>query len=242
MSKCALITGAAKRIGAAIAIKLHDAGFNITLHYRHSQNEAIALAQQLNKMRAGSVITLQADLLDDIAQQKLVDSHIAHWGNLDVLVNNASRFYPTPINSATRAQWQDVMGSNVEAPFFLSQKCFPFLKKTHGSIINIVDIYSQKPLTQHPIYSISKAGIAMLTKTLATELAPDIRVNSISPGNILWPSDNIPNEALQQKMLSNIPLRRQGEPNDIAETVLFLINQPYMTGQLVNVDGGKSLG
>lgn len=242
MNKCALITGAANRIGANIAATLHDAGFNITIHYHHSHDEAIALAQQLNNKRANSAITVQADLLDDVAQQALVNSHITHWQQLDVLINNASRFYPTPINSATRTQWQDLMGSNIEAPFFLSQKCISALIKTHGSIINIIDIYSQKPLNKHPIYSISKAAIAMLTKTLATELAPDVRVNGVSPGNILWPADNVLDANEQQKILEKIPLKHQGAPNDISGVVLFLINQAYITGQLINVDGGKGLG
>jgi pteridine reductase len=242
MNKCALITGAAKRIGENIAATLHDAGFNITIHYHHSHDEALALAKQLNNKRPNSAITVAADLGDDVAQQALVTSHMNYWGQLDALINNASRFYPTPVDNATRTQWQDLMGSNIEAPFFLSQKCIAALTKTHGSIINIVDIYSQKPLAQHPIYSISKAAIAMLTKTLATELAPDIRVNGVSPGNILWPADNALDANEQQKMLEKIPLKHQGTPNDISEVVLFLINQPYMTGQLINVDGGKGLG
>lgn len=241
MNKCALITGAAKRIGAAIAIKLHDAGFNITLHYYHSCDEATALAKQLNDKRANSAIVIQADLLREEDQRILVNAHIDRWKQLDALINNASRFYPTSIANATRAQWQDLMGSNLEAPFFLSQLCITHLEKTHGVIINIADIYAQKPLRHHSIYSISKAAIVMLTKALATDLAPVIRVNSVAPGNILWPEEDNLSDELKQKILTNIPLQRQGTLTDISEAVLFLVNQPYMTGQTISVDGGKRL-
>lgn len=241
MTKCALITGGAKRIGASIATRLHEAGFNITIHYHHSADAAHALADQLNTKRTNSTITAKADLLNEMEQRHIVDFHLAHWQQLDVLVNNASRFYPTPIENATRAQWQELMESNIEAPFFLSQYCVPALQKSAGSIINIADIYAEHPLRNHSIYSISKAAIVMLTKTLATELAPTIRVNAVSPGNILWPSDNIPDDEHQQKILSRIPLQKQGTPSDLAEAVLFLINQPYMTGQTIAVDGGKRL-
>lgn len=241
MTKCALITGGAKRIGAAIVTQLHQAGFNITIHYHHSADEAHTLAEELNIRRANSAIPVKADLLNEIEQRHLVDVHLTHWQQLDVLVNNASRFYPTPIPEATRLQWQELMGSNIEAPFFLSQFCVPALQKSNGSIINIADIYAAHPLRHHAIYSITKAAIVMLTKTLATELAPSIRVNAVSPGNILWPTDHIPDQASQQKILSRIPLQKQGAPSDIAEAVLFLINQPYMTGQTIAIDGGKRL-
>lgn len=236
--KTALITGGAQRIGAQIAQTLHNDGYNIIIHYRHSKQAAKALAQKLNTQRDNSASIIQAELsnLDDI--QTL--SHSIE--QLDVLVNNASVFYPTPIEEATTDTWNNIMNTNVMAPFFLSQSLVSALNKTSGCIINVVDIHAQRPLKNHAIYNISKAGIAMMTKTLAKELAPNIRVCGVSPGSILWPENEASlTDEQKNKMLNKIALGKQGDATDIANTVLFLANSPYITGQIINVDGGRTL-
>ncbi len=236
--KTALITGGAQRIGAQIAQTLHNNGYNIIIHYRHSKQAAKALAQKLNTQRNNSASIIQAELsnLDDI--QTLSRS----IEQLDVLVNNASVFYPTPIEEATTDAWNNIMNTNVMAPFFLSQSLVSALNKTSGCIINVVDIHAQRPLKNHAIYNISKAGIAMMTKTLAKELAPNIRVCGVSPGSILWPENEASlTDEQKNKMLNKIALGKQGDAADIANTVLFLANSPYITGQIINVDGGRTL-
>ena len=239
--KTALITGAAHRIGAAIVRELHHAGANIVLHYRNSAEAAAALQRELLAARPDSVALAQADLHDTARLPGLVEAAIAHFGGLDVLVNNASTFYPTPIGSVSEADWNDLMGSNLKAPFFLSQAAAPELRRRNGCIVNIVDIHAERPLRHHPVYSMAKAGLAMMTRSLACELGPDARVNGVAPGAILWPENNM-DEATREKIISRTFLKRQGSPEDIARAVRFLVCEaPYLTGQILAVDGGRSL-
>lgn len=239
----ALITGSARRIGAAIAQKLHGQSYNIALHYHHSAREANQLKDQLNLLRANSAVALEADLnqLTDITQ--LIQTATTHWQRLDVLINNASSFYPTPVASATAEQWDDLLNSNLKAPFFLAQAAMAELQKNQGCIINIADIHADRPLKNHSIYCAAKAGNVMLTKSLARELAPAVRVNGIAPGAILWPEQASKlSDTNKQDILSRIPLARQGSAEDIAQTVLFLVQAaPYITGQIIAVDGGRGL-
>lgn len=238
----ALVTGGAKRIGAAIARTLHQNDYNIVLHYRNSQTEATHLAEELNQLRGNSCILAKADLANMPALEQLAQSARQYWGRLDVLINNASSFYPTPMGATTEEQWDDVMASNLKAPFFLAQMLAPELQKTRGCIVNMADIYAEKPLRQHSLYSIAKAANVMLTKTLAQELAPAVRVNGIAPGAILWPEQQALTEIEKQVLLQKIPLQHCGEPNDIAKTVLFLVKHaPYISGQIIAVDGGRNL-
>jgi pteridine reductase len=237
-----LVTGAARRVGAAIARKLHTAGANVVLHYRTSATAAESLARELNEARAGSVRTLQADLLDLNQLAPLIDAAVAAFGRLDVLVNNASTFYPTPLGAITAEDWDDLMGTNVRAPLFLSQAAAPALRKTGGLIVNIVDIHGSRPLKRFTVYCTAKAALAMLTRSLARELAPQIRVNGIAPGPILWPKD-APEPDTKAKIISQTLLRRQGSPDDVARTVLFFAAEaPFVTGQILAVDGGRSVG
>lgn len=237
----ALITGGAHRIGAEIARTLHGAGMNIALHFRHSREAAETLQAELNGNRRDSVALFQADLLVTTRLVRLIDKVIHTLGRLDVLVNNASSFYPTPVGSATETQWEELLGSNLKAPFFLSQAAAPHLKACRGCIVNIADIHGERPLKRHPIYSVAKAGKIMLTKALARELGPDVRVNAVAPGAILWPERGL-DEVTRQRIVAATALKRQGTPNDIARTVLFLIRDAdYMTGQVVAVDGGRTL-
>jgi len=236
-----LITGAAARIGAEIARTLHSAGMNIVIHYRASVESASALAESLNQLRYNSAITLQADLLKTSSLQPLVEQAADHWGKLDVLINNASSFYPTPVGKITEANWDDLMGSNLKAPVFLSQAATPYLRQTQGCIVNIVDIHGLRPMKEHPVYCAAKAGLAMLTQSLARELGPDIRVNGVAPGAIMWPSSEL-NADIQASILERTALKRQGKPQDIARTVKFLVmDAGYITGQVIPVDGGRSL-
>ncbi|MCW8900955.1 MAG: pteridine reductase [Gammaproteobacteria bacterium] len=238
--KVALITGAAHRIGATTAKLLHKNGMNIVLHYRGSRDRAQALQKELNDQRENSVILIQADLHLTSGLPALIEASVKAWGQLDVLINNASSFYPTQIGKATEEQWDDLIGSNLKAPFFLSQSAAPHLKKTNGCIINIVDIHAERPLKTFPIYSMAKAGLVMMTKSLAGELGPEIRVNAVAPGAILWP-ENL-DEVAQQRIVSRTFLKRQGHPDDISKTILFLIKDAnYVTGQIIAVDGGRSL-
>ncbi len=238
----ALVTGAAKRIGAAIAAKLHAAGANVAIHYFNSAEPAQALAESFNRTRPESALAVGADLRDRAALETLVDTVTAHAGRLDVLVNNASSFYPTPLASVTERQWQDLIDSNLKAPLFLSQAALPQLAAANGVIVNIVDVHSQRPLRDHPVYGAAKAGLAMLTRSLAKDLGPDIRVNGVSPGAILWPEAGL-EENVRNSIVRQIPLRRPGEPDDIAAAVLFLVRDaPYVTGQIIAVDGGRSIG
>ena len=236
--KTALITGGAQRIGAQITKTLHKHGFDVIIHYRHSKQAASSLMQILNQRRAHSARILQAELSAVSSLQTLVKN----IENLDVLINNASVFYPTPINKVSQEAWHQIISTNLMAPFFLSQSLAPILAKNHGCIINIVDIHSQRPLKNYAIYNISKAGIAMMTKTLAKDLAPKIRVCGVAPGAILWPQNEAELSSEQQnKMLEKIALGKQGSAKDVANTVLFLATSPYITGQIINVDGGRTL-
>lgn len=236
-----LITGAAVRVGAAMARAFHAAGANLVLHYRRSIGDARALASELENIRGQSTHLVQADLLDTTVMPRLVDESIGAFGRLDVLVNNASSFYPTPIGTITAAQWQDLMGSNVKAPLFLSQAAAPHLKVVSGQIINIVDIHGTRPLREHPVYSTAKAALIMLTRSLARELAPDIRVNGIALGPVLWPARGHDAER-RAKVIDRTLLKRVGSPTDIARTALFLAaDAPYITGQIITVDGGRSV-
>jgi len=237
----ALITGAAARIGAEIARTLHATGMNIVIHYRSSAESAEVLAKSLNQLRANSASTLQADLLNTSTLDSLVKNAASIWGELNVLVNNASSFYPTPVGKITEAHWNDLMGSNLKAPAFLSQAAVPYLKQTQGCIINIVDIHGFRPMKEHPVYCAAKAGLAMLTQSLARELGPEIRVNGVAPGAIMWPSTELDPE-IQASILERTALKRQGSPEDIAKAVKFLImDAGYITGQVIPVDGGRSL-
>jgi len=239
--KTALITGAAARIGAEIARTLHATGMNIVIHYRASAKSAEALSESLNMLRANSATTLQADLLKTGTLNTLVEDAASVWGGLDVLVNNASSFYPTPVGEITEAHWDDLMGSNLKAPIFLSQAATPYLKQNQGCIINIVDIHGFRPMKEHPVYCAAKAGLAMLTQSLAKELGPDIRVNGVAPGAIMWPSTEL-DPQVQASILERTSLKRQGSPEDIAKAVKFLIiDGEYITGQVIPVDGGRSL-
>lgn len=238
--KVALITGAAQRIGATLAETLHAEGLNLALHYRKSKQAAHALQQKLNARRADSVVLIQADLLDNAKVTHMVQDAIQAWGRLDILINNASSFYPTPIGSVSDAHWDEIMGSNLKAPFFAAQAAARALSETAGCIINIVDIHAERPLKTYPVYSAAKAGLVMLTKALACELAPQVRVNAIAPGAILWPEDI--DEVTQQRIISRSLLKRQGNPDDIARAVLFLVRDAgYVTGQVITVDGGRSI-
>ncbi len=239
--KWVLITGAAKRIGAVVADTLHAAGANIAIHYRGSADAAEKLQATLEARRADSTLLLQADVLDTAALPGMIERLIAHAGRLDVLVNNASTFYPTPLGTVTETQWDDLMGSNLKAPLFLSQAALPHLKAARGSIVNMVDIHAQRPLRDHTVYGPAKAGLVMLTLTLAKDLGPDVRVNGVAPGAILWPDDGM-SDKLKAGILRRVPLKRVGDPSDIARTILFLTRDaPYITGQVIAVDGGRSL-
>jgi pteridine reductase len=240
--KVALVTGAARRIGAAIATRLHQSGANVAIHYRGSAAEANALVNKLNGVRADSAAAFQADLIDTRALPGLVDDVISWRGRLDILVNNASTFYPTPPGEITEAHWEDLMGSNLKAPLFLSQAALPELQKAGGAIVNIVDIHAQRPLRHHAVYGPAKAALAMLTRSLAKDLAPAVRVNGVSPGAILWPENEL-DEAAKKAILEQVPLERAGDPDDIAGAVLFLVQDAtYVTGQIIAVDGGRSIG
>ncbi len=240
--RAVLVTGAARRVGAAISRTLHKAGANVILHYRTSARAASSVARELARARPGSVETLQADLLDAKQLAPLIEAASAAFGRLDVLVNNASTFYATPIGRVTPRQWDDLMGTNAKAPFFLAQAAAPALRQRHGLIINLLDIHAMRPLKQYPVYSTAKAALVMLTRALARELAPEIRVNGIAPGPILWPEE-APAPALRKKIIAQTLLKRQGSPQDIARTALFFAaDAPYITGQILAVDGGRSIG
>ncbi len=236
-----LVTGGAKRLGAAMARKLHGAGADIVVHYHRSRPAADALVAELEAIRPGSALAVCADLHDVERLPALVDAAVARYGRLDVLVNNASTFYPTPVGTITPAQFDDLVGTNLRAPLFLSQAAAPALRATQGLIINMVDIHARRPLKAHPAYSAAKAGLVMLTKSLARELGPDVRVNGIAPGPVLWPERDL-DETLKAEIVAKTALKRSGSPDDIARTALFLATEaPYVTGQIIAVDGGRSL-
>jgi pteridine reductase len=241
--KVALITGGARRVGAEIARTLHAHGMNLVIHYRSSRDDAHALQTELEKRRPKSVALAKGELLQVAQLPALIEEAVAGVGRRGVLVNNASSFYPTPVGTATEEQWEDLIGTNLKAPFFLAQAAAPHLKKTHGCIVNIADIHAERPIKHYPIYSAAKAGLVMLTKSLARELAPEVRVNAIAPGTILWPEGEAEVSAAQkQEMLARIPLRRSGSPDDIARTALFLIRDAeYINGQVIAVCGGRTV-
>jgi pteridine reductase len=240
--RIALVTGAARRIGAEIATQLHAAGADVGIHYRGSVDDAGKLVARLNGLRPDSAAAFQAELLDTASLPALIAA-VAGWrGGLDILVNNASTFYPTPLGEITEAHWDDLVGSNFKAPLFLSQAAAPSLRERRGSIVNIVDIHAQRPLRDHLVYGPAKAGLAMLTRALAKELAPEVRVNGVSPGAILWPESGL-SETARTAILEQVPLARPGDPADIAGCVLYLVRDAtYVTGQIVAVDGGRSIG
>jgi pteridine reductase len=237
------VTGAAKRVGAAIVRTLHTAGANVIIHCNRSKKDGDALAVELNGLRANSAKLLQGDILANNALKGLIDQAASAFGRLDGLVNNASTFYATPLGKVTEDDWLDLMGSNLKAPLFLSQAAAPYLQKTRGSIVNIIDIHTERPLKDFLVYNTAKAGLAGLTRSLALELAPDIRVNGVAPGAIQWPDDSSAYpEAERQRIVEQTPMKRVGEGNDIARTVKFLmLDATYVTGQIVNVDGGRSI-
>ncbi len=239
----ALITGAARRIGNAIGKQLHGAGYNVVLHYNQSAKEIHQLADSLNQQRNNSAVVVQANLCDLEAVEALAQQAIKQWQGLDALINNASSFYPTPVGEITAKAWNDLFGTNVQAPLFLSQACVTALKQNKGSIINIADIHAERPLSKHTVYCMAKASNIMLTKSLAKELAPDIRVNGIAPGTILWPENEAEVDSeIQEIILKKIALKKIGEPEDIAKTIQFLLTSaPYITGQIIAVDGGRNL-
>jgi pteridine reductase len=239
--KTVLITGGARRVGAAIARALHAAGANLAIHFRTSAHDAATLAAELNDKRAKSAATIRADLLDVANLGLLVDFATRHFGALDVLVNNASTFYPTKIGEITPAAWDDLVGTNLKVPLFLAQAAAPALRARRGLILNIVDIHALRPLRDYPVYCAAKAGLHMITRSLAKELGPDIRVNGISPGPVMWPEGQ-GDEKARAKIIERTVLKRMGSPEDIARTALFFAaNAPFVTGQILAVDGGRSV-
>ena len=239
--RVALVTGAAQRIGAEICRHLHAAGFNIIIHYRSSSQAAEQLAANLNGQRSDSAHCIQADLTNRDAVQALAAAAEKHWGHIDALINNASTFYPTPLNQSTQDDWDALFDSNVRGPFFLTQSLTATLSQRRGCIVNLVDIHSERPMTEHTIYSMAKASVAMMTKTLAKEMAPTVRVNGVSPGAILWPEQALDPDN-QSSILNKVPMQTIGDVSDIANTVAFLVNDaPYITGQIIAVDGGRCL-
>ncbi len=240
--KVVLITGAARRIGAAIARRLHADGARLMLHYRKAEREAQQLQVELNAVREHSVALIQADLLDAEGLQEIVRNTLARFERLDALVNNASTFHATPIGSIRFEDWDSLMGTNLKAPLFLAQAAAPHLKRTQGCIVNITDIHAERPLKNYPVYSVAKTALAGLTRALARELAPEVRVNAVAPGAIVWPDDNSWDELTRQRVVSHTLLKRVGDPEDIARAVHFLIAEaPYVTGQILAVDGGRSI-
>ena len=237
-----LITGAARRVGASMVDVFHQHGYRVIVHYRHSREEAQVLVEKFNTQQANTAIALSADLDDHTQPEKLIQESIKVWGQLDILINNASTFFATPMGGTKSSDWNCLLSSNLIAPFLLSQAAAPYLKKQKGSIINITDIHAKKPMKNHTAYSCAKAGLAMLTQSLALELAPDIRVNAIAPGSVIWPEGkNTMTEETKQKILSQTLLQKQVDPNHIAKTALFLAQNPSITGQTITVDGGAGV-
>ncbi len=237
-----LVTGGARRLGAAIARRLHAEGASILIHYRASRADAERLAAELNAARAGSAAIHRADLLDLAALPGIVAATLAAFGRLDVLINNASTFYPTPFGAVTAAAFDDLIGSNLRAPLFLTQAAAAALKARRGLVLNMVDIHASRPLKRHPVYSAAKAGLVMLTKSLARELAPEVRVNAIAPGPVLWPEGEL-DATLKARIIERTALKRFGTPEDVARAALFFVKDaPYVTGQVLAIDGGRSVG
>jgi pteridine reductase len=241
--KVALVTGGAKRVGAAICRLLHARGANIMLHHRASVNEARALQTELNAMRADSVALIQADLLNGASLPDLVKTTVGRFERLDILINNASSFFATPIGEITEKSWDDLVGTNLKAPLFLSQAAAAELRKRHGCIVNIIDIHAEFPMKNYVVYTVAKGGLLALTRSLARELGPEVRVNGVAPGTIMWPEgEEWGDELSRQRIINRSALKRIGEPDDIAKAVDYLVAAaPYVTGQVIAVDGGRSI-
>lgn len=239
--KTVLVTGAAKRVGRAIAEDLHAAGANLVVHYRHARQDAETMVGAMNAARPGSAVCCQADLQDGAARLALVGEAMARFGRLDGLVNNASSFFPTPLGQIDEAAWDDLIGSNLKAPLFLTQAAAPYLAAAQGAVVNITDIHAERPLAGYPLYCAAKAGLLGLTRALAVELAPAVRVNAVAPGPILWPEERVFGDAERDRIVDHTLLKHAGDPQDIARTVRFLLSDaPYVTGQVINVDGGRT--
>lgn len=237
----ALVTGAARRVGAVVARRLHAAGYDLALHHRRSGDAALALQAELERERPGSTLLLQAELAEFDRLPELIAQTVGRFGRLDALVNNASAFYPTPIGATLPAQWDELFASNARAPFFLSQAAVPHLRKARGAIVNLVDVYAERPLAEHTVYCMAKAALAMMTLSLAKELGPEIRVNAVAPGAVLWPEQG-KSPAEQEAMIAGTALQRAGTPEDVAEAVRWLLQDAhYTTGQVLRVDGGRFL-
>ncbi len=240
-TKVVLITGAAKRVGAVIARELHAHGVDVIIHYRSSAAAAQSLRRELEAARAGSVALVRAELNAAGAPEEVIAEAVAHRGRLDGLINNASAFYATKVGTVTREQWDELFGSNLKAPFFLTQAAAPHLREARGAVVNMADIYAERPLKGFPLYSMAKAGLVMMTKSLARELAPEVRVNTVAPGAILWPEEGTASSS-KDKVIARTALKRKGEPEELARAVRFLLlESPYITGQVLAVDGGRSL-
>ncbi len=240
--KRVLITGGAKRVGAAICRRLHAGGAKLMIHYRSSREEAQSLCDEMNRLRPDSAAWVQADLLDCAALAALVEASVRQFGRLDALINNASSFYPTAVGDIQEENWTDLIGTNLKAPLFLSQAAAPELRRNHGCIVNIADIHAERPMKSYVVYSLAKAGLVALTKSLAQELGPQVRVNAVAPGPILWPEDDPTfDDPERRRIVAHTLLKREGRPEDIANTVAFLVEDaPYITGVIVPVDGGRS--
>ncbi|MFD2179038.1 pteridine reductase [Veronia pacifica] len=238
--KVVLVTGAARRLGKVITETFHSAGFKVVIHCHSSLEEGHALAAALNVEREDSAAVIQADLCDENAVKRLAIEAINVWGRLNCLINSASMFYPTPVDSATSKDWDALFGSNLKAPFFLTQSCAAALRDSAGSVINIADIYADRPLKGHSLYCMAKAANVMMTKSLAVELGPEIRVNGIAPGAILWPENGM-DDAEKENIINTVPLARKGTAEDVAKAILDLESSRYITGQILTVDGGRSL-
>jgi pteridine reductase len=240
--KTILITGAARRVGAEVARVLHAAGANVLLHYRSSAEYAVALEAELNALRPGSAKSAECDLLDVTQFPGLIDAALRAFGGLDVLINNASTFYPTPVGDITEIDWDDLLGTNLKAPLFLAQAANAALRTSAGLVLNVADIHGLRPLRRYPVYSIAKAGLIMLTKSLARELGPHVRVNAVAPGPVMWPADGLDKE-LQEKIIRRTALKRPGSAEEVARACLYFVSDAtYVTGQVLAVDGGRSIG
>lgn len=239
--KAALVTGGARRVGAVIARRLHAAGAAVLIHYRDSEADAVRLASELNAARPKSAAKVKAELLAPVAPRALVGAALDSFGRLDVLVNNASSFFPVAVGAMEASHWEELIGSNLRAPLFIAQQAAPELAKNEGSIVNVVDIHAERPLKGYALYSIAKAGLAAMTRSLALELAPRVRVNGVAPGAIAWPEDGQFPDEERARILATTPLARIGAPEDVARAVHFLACAPYVTGQILAVDGGRSI-
>src|SRR4030095_16470676 len=242
-NKVVLVTGGARRLGAAICRRLHGSGAELFVHYRSAADEARALQAELNAKRGHSLALAQADLLKFSAAPDLIKAAVKEFGRLDAVINNASTFYPTPVGEITEKEWDDLTGTNLKAPLFLAQAATAELRKTHGSIVNIIDIHAELPMRNHAVYTAAKGGLLALTRALARDLAPEIRVNGVAPGTILWPEDEAwRDEVARHRIINHTALKRIGEPDDIAAALQFLLaDAPYITGQVISVDGGRSI-